>query len=85
VDFSIFKISTVCERLSGQFRSEVFNLINRPMIANPCGASNGYKNGYDHSSALFGCGCTTPDIAAGSPIVSSGDNRVRQLGLKIPF
>jgi Carboxypeptidase regulatory-like domain len=85
VDFSIFKIFTFTERYSAQFRFEVFNLFNTPTIANPYGASNGYKNGYDPSGALFGCGCTTPDIAAGSPIVSSGDNRVMQLGLKFAF
>ena len=85
VDFSLFKNFTFKERLGAQFRFEVFNLFNHPTIANPYGASNGYKTGFDPSGALFGCGCTTPDIAAGSPIVSSGDNRVMQLGLKLTF
>jgi len=86
VDFSLFKVFTFTERYSAQFRFEVFNLLNTSTIANPYGASNGYKNGFDPSAPkTFGCGCTTPDIAAGSPIVSSGDNRVMQLGLKFAF
>jgi carboxypeptidase family protein len=88
VDFSIFKNFTFKERYTAQFRVEVFNLFNWPTIANPYGASNGGAgNGYIDPSVpnTFGCGCSTPDFIAGSPIVSSGDSRVMQLGLKLVF
>jgi hypothetical protein len=86
VDFSIFKSFKFTERFNAQFRVEFFNLLNQPTISNPFGSVNGYAGGSDPSSpATFGCGCTTPDIAAGNPIVGSGDSRTMQLGLKIMF
>jgi hypothetical protein len=33
----------------------------------------------------FGCGCATPDVSAGNPLIGSGSNRVMQLGLKLMF
>jgi hypothetical protein len=33
----------------------------------------------------FGCGCATPDIPAGNPIVGSGGARDIQFGLKFTF
>jgi hypothetical protein len=88
VDFSIFKNFTFKERYTAQFRVEFFNLFNWPTIANPYGASNGGAgNGFIDPSvpSTFGCGCSTPDFIAGSPIVSSGDSRVMQLGFKLVF
>ena len=88
VDFSIFKNFTFKERFNAQFRVELFNLFNHPTIANPYGASNGGAgNGFIDPSVpnTFGCGCSTPDYIAGSPIVSSGSPRVMQLGLKLMF
>ena len=85
-DFSVFKTFTFKEQFGAQFRFEVFNLLNHPLIANPYGASNGYGFGDDPSStSTFGCGCATPDYAAGNPLVGSGSNRVMQLGLKLLF
>jgi opacity protein-like surface antigen len=86
VDFSVFKNFKFTERFNAQFRAEFFNLFNRSIITNPFGSVNGYGGGSDPSSAnTFGCGCTTPDIAAGNPIVGSGDSRQIQLGLKLMF
>jgi hypothetical protein len=86
VDFSVFKIFTFRERYSAQFRVEFFNLFNHPTSANPYGSSNGYGVGNDLSSGTgFGCGCATPDVAAGSPQISSGGARAMQLGLKLAF
>jgi hypothetical protein len=89
VDFSIFKDFTVRERLTAQFRAEVFNLFNHPLVGNPYGASasiTGQGTPMDISATnRFGCGCATPDVLAGSPIVSSGSSRVMQLGLKLTF
>jgi len=86
VDFSVFKTFTYKERYSAQLRAELFNVFNHPIISNPYGAANGAQLGYDPSGASsFGCGCATPDVAAGNPLVGSGSSRVIQVGLKLQF
>ncbi|MFY9529554.1 MAG: TonB-dependent receptor [Candidatus Acidiferrales bacterium] len=89
VDFSVFKMFTLKERYSAQFRVEVFNLFNHPIAANPYGSANGYGVGNDPSltgkGGGFGCGCATADVAAGSPQIGSGGARGIQLGLKLQF
>src|SRR4029077_16214288 len=86
VDFSVFKTFSYRERYSAQFRLELFNVFNHPIISNPYGAANGGLSGNDPSnSASFGCGCGTPDVVAGNPLVGSGSNRVLQVGLKLTF
>ncbi|PYU22375.1 MAG: hypothetical protein DMG30_15135 [Acidobacteria bacterium] len=86
VDFSVFKSFKFTERINAQFRVEFFNLLNHSIITNPFGSVNGYGGGSDPSSAnTFGCGCTTPDIAAGNTVVGSGDSREIQLGFKLMF
>ena len=86
VDFSIFKNFTFKERIGAQFRLEFFNIFNHPNIANPYGSGNTFFGGIDPSlPQTFGCGCTTPDVAAGNPIIGSGSARDIQLGLKITF
>ena len=87
VDFSIFKDFKFKERYTAQFRWELFNVFNHPIVANPYGASNGSDLGIDPgaSPSTFGCGCATPDVAAGNPLVGSGSNRVMQIGMKLTF
>jgi len=87
VDFSVFKDFKFKERFNAQFRFEVFNVFNHPLIANPFGSVNNYGGGSDPGSSpsTFGCGCATPDVAAGNPIVGSGSSRDIQLGLKLTF
>ncbi|HEV2522987.1 MAG TPA: carboxypeptidase regulatory-like domain-containing protein [Candidatus Acidoferrales bacterium] len=86
VDFSVFKSFTFKERFGAEFRWEIFNLFNHPIFANPYGSSNTSFLGADLSkSATFGCGCSTPDVAAGNPLIGSGSSRVMQLGLKLTF
>ena len=86
VDFSVFKTFSFKEKVNATFRAEFFNFFNHPIIANPFGSVNGYAGGSDPSSGTtFGCGCTTPDIAAGNALVGSGDSRTIQLGLKLTF
>jgi hypothetical protein len=86
LDFSLFKDFKVKERYGAEFRVEFFNVFNHPNVANPYGASNGWGTGMDPSNAAqFGCGCATPDVAAGNPLVGSGSSRVLQLGLKLTF
>jgi hypothetical protein len=88
VDFSIFKTFTFKERFGAEFRWEIFNIFNHPIFANPYGSSNTSFLGADPSKAngtAFGCGCSTPDVAAGNPLIGSGSSRVMQLGLKLTF
>jgi hypothetical protein len=86
VDFSVFKTFTLKDRVNATFRAEFFNILNHPIFANPSGSVNGYNGGSDPSGpSTFGCGCTTPDIAAGNPIVGSGGSHTIQLGFKLTF
>jgi len=87
VDFSVFKNFTFRERFSAQFRVEFFNIFNHPNYANPYGSVAGYGVGNDPGGqqGTFGCGCATPDVMAGNPLVGSGSARTMQLGLKLGF
>jgi hypothetical protein len=86
MDFSVFKDFKYKERLGAEFRAEFFNLFNHPNVANPYGAAVGTVGGNDPSAtSLFGCGCGTPDVVNGNPLVGSGSARVIQLGLKLTF
>jgi hypothetical protein len=86
VDFSVFKEFKFRERFGAEFRWEIFNLFNHPNIANPYGSSNtSFLGAQAQNTSSFGCGCATPDVAAGNPLVGSGSSRVMQLGLKLTF
>jgi len=86
VDFSVFKSFKFKERVGAEFRVEFFNVFNHPIYANPYGSTNTSFLGADPSNpGALGCGCSTPDVAAGNPLVGSGSSRVMQLGLKITY
>jgi hypothetical protein len=88
MDLSVTKQWKFRERLTAQFRAEFFNILNHPNFANPYGASSGFGLGAyadPSQTAIFGCGCATPDQAAGNPVLGSGGNRAIQLGLKLIF
>jgi hypothetical protein len=87
-DLSVTKSFKFQERLTAQFRAEFFNVLNHPNFTNPYGASSGFgigASGDPSVTNLFGCGCATPDQAAGNPVLGSGGNRAVQLGLKLLF
>jgi DDE family transposase len=86
LDFSVFKDFKFHERFGAEFRVEFFNVLNHPNLANPYGGVVGSNIGDDPSvSHSFGCGCGTPDIINGNPVLGSGGARVMQLGLKLSF
>ncbi|HEY6333052.1 MAG TPA: hypothetical protein VI756_27260, partial [Blastocatellia bacterium] len=90
VNASIYKSWKFKERFGVQFRAEFFNILNHPNFQNPYGGVSGYGSGaYDDPSTgnanQFGCGCATPDVGAGNPIIGSGSMRAIQLGLKFLF
>jgi hypothetical protein len=76
-DFSLFKNWTVKERLTAQFRVEVFNILNNAILANPGGGSLKLGN--------IGCSCQAPDTAGQNPLLGTGGARAMQLGLKLLF
>ncbi|HEV3420699.1 MAG TPA: TonB-dependent receptor [Candidatus Acidoferrum sp.] len=87
LDFSVSKSWKFGERLTTQFRAEMFNITNHPNFANPFGGATGQGVGAtaDPSVGPFGCGCATPDTASVNPVLGSGSARAIQLGLKFLF
>ena len=90
VNASIYKNWKFKERYGIQFRAEFFNVFNHPNFQNPYGGVSGYGSGaFDDPSTgnanQFGCGCATPDVGGGNPVIGSGSNRAVQLGLKLSF
>jgi len=86
LDFSVFKSFTWKERYHAQFRLEIFNIFNHPIPSNVYGASNGFNTGNDPSAPhSFGASTSTPDVAAGNPLIGSGSARDLQIGLKLTF
>ena len=77
VNFSVTKEWKIKERLTTQFRWEIFNLLNQTQYGT-VGADLG-------SPHTFGLSQTTPDIEHGSPIVGSGGPREMQLALRFTF
>lgn len=86
VDMSLFKDFRFKERMTAEFRFEVFNVFNHVNLANPYGGVVNSAIGNDPSNpGTFGCGCGTPDIINGNPILGSGGSRDIQLGMKFTF
>jgi hypothetical protein len=80
LDMSLTKELRFTERLHGQFRFEVFNILNKTQYTptvngNPSGRAN----------PLVGSSRTTPDVQISNPEVGSGAARSIQLGLKLAF
>jgi hypothetical protein len=84
-DMSLIKGWRFKERFTAQFRAEFFNVLNHPKFANPYGARSTYLNNDPSGGFGFGCGCVTPDAAAGNPVLGTGGARDIQLGLKLIF
>jgi hypothetical protein len=79
VDFSVAKDwKFFKERYDVQFRAEFFNIFNWVNIAGPTGTDPAAG-----ATALFGCGCSTPDVAGNNPVLGSGGPRHIQFGLKL--
>ena len=70
------------ERLTVQFRGELFNVLNHPVFGQVDG---GHLANDDPSAKSLADAVETPDAAAGNPVLGSGSNRDVQLGLKLIF
>jgi hypothetical protein len=83
-DLSVTKTFKFTERFSAQFRAEFFNVLNRPIFANPTGGPGGGA-GDPSSGTGFGTQGATPDVLSSNPELGSGGPRSIQLGLKLIF
>ena len=80
LDVSLTKDTKISERLSGQFRFEVFNVLNKTQYTPTV---NG--NAASRSNPLLGSSRATPDVQISNPSVGSGAARSIQLGFKLQF
>jgi hypothetical protein len=81
-DFSVTKDFRIKERVSAQFRAELFNVLNHPLFGQ---VDSGHLANNNPSAGVLGLANETPDAAAGNPVLGSGSNRDVQLGLKLIF
>jgi outer membrane receptor protein involved in Fe transport len=85
VDFSVFKNTKVTERLTIQFRAELFNLFNRINYAPPSINFSALPNGkFDPSSGSATLNDTIGDFN-GAPGIGAGEPFNAQFGAKIIF
>ena len=96
VDFAVFKDTPITERLTAQFRCEIFNLFNHPNFANPLlpafiadAAQGGIDTNpasatYGHSLGSYSLGATG-DVGIGNPFLGGGAPRGIQFAVKLTF
>src|SRR5882724_11986647 len=90
LDFSIFKITPITERLKMELRFEAYNLINHPNFANPYLPNffaDGAPNGFDSTGRATGSLAlgVTGDVGIGYPYLGSGGPRSLQIAAKFIF
>ena len=81
VDFSVFKNTKVGERVTTQFRVEMFNLFNRTNYAPPLNGSFNPSYTQDNALVLF----TTIGSFNGAPGIGAGEPYNTQFALKVIF
>ena len=81
VDFSVFKNTPIGERVTTQFRVEMFNLFNRSNFAPPLNGNFNPSYTQDNALTLF----TTIGSFNGAPGIGAGEPFNTQLALKIIF
>jgi hypothetical protein len=77
LNLSVTKDWKIKERITTQFRFEMFNLLNRTQYSG-VGTNLGQPSG-------LGLASNTPDVSHGNSVVGSGGPREMQLALKIAF
>lgn len=95
-DLAVFKNTPLTERLTAQFRCEVFNLLNHPNFSNPLlpgFIADAAAGGIDPnpSSATYGHSLgylpltATGDVGIGNPFLGGGGPRGIQFAVKLMF
>lgn len=87
VDFAAVKNTAITERVSAQFRVEMFNLFNRLNLPIPGSGSAGSTTPPSTrlNTSSFGRITTTPGVFNGAPGIGAGEPFNIQLGLKLIF
>jgi Carboxypeptidase regulatory-like domain/TonB dependent receptor len=83
-DFSVIKDWKFTERWAGEFRFEVFNILNQTQYGNPQFNGAGGNDPFGVPNQ-FGTANETPDVANNNPTIGSGAARTIQLGFRIAF
>jgi len=83
-DGSVIKDWAFTERLSGEFRFEIFNLLNTTHYGNPQFNGPGSNTPFS-TPGQFGASVATPDVSNNNPALGSGGPREFQLGFKLTF
>jgi hypothetical protein len=82
LDTGIFKNTKISERVTVQFRWEVFNVLNRGHFA----MAGDDINSADPTTGAFGTFFATPDVGLGfNPVLGTGAQRNMQFGIKVIF
>jgi len=83
-DGSVMKDWKISEKVTGQFRAEVFNLLNQTQYGNPQFNGAGANNAFG-TPGVLGASQSTPDVANNNPSLGSGGPREFQFGFKVIF
>jgi hypothetical protein len=83
-DASMIKDWKFTERFSGEFRLEIFNVLNHTNFGNPQFNGGGNTDPFSPSNP-FGRSNNTPDVANNNPALGSGGPREFQLGFRLNF
>jgi hypothetical protein len=83
-DASVIKDWKFSEGVTGEFRVEVFNVLNQMQFGNPQFNDAGGNNAYG-TPGSFGASQATPDVSNNNPSLGSGGAREFQLGFKVIF
>ena len=83
-DASLMKDFRVGEKVTAQFRVEIFNLLNQTQYGNPQFNGAGGNDAFG-SPGQFGQSQATPDVSNNNPSLGSGGPREFQFGLKLTF
>jgi hypothetical protein len=83
-DGSVIKNFKFTERLAGEFRFEIFNLLNHVNYGNPQFNGGGSTDPFTPANG-FGTSNNTPDVANNNPSLGSGGPREFQMGFRLSF
>jgi len=83
-DGSVMKDWKFGEKFTGEFRAEVFNLLNTTQYGNPQFNGAGGNTPFG-TPGSFGASQATPDVSNNNPSLGSGGSREFQFGFKVIF
>jgi carboxypeptidase family protein len=83
-DASIMKDWRLGEKVKGEFRAEIFNLLNQTLYGSPQFNGAGANTPFA-TPGSFGASQATPDVSNNNPSLGSGGPREFQFGFKVLF